>query len=186
MSDIWNIPLRHHSNQKMLKPILTISFIFLVSACASTARYKAIKKSRQEQNQSQNNYSSRKRHDSKFNTQLENYIQDWIGVPYKYGGLGKNGIDCSGFTLTVFNDVYNYELPRTALDQYNSGRKISSTYLNEGDLVFFRGVRGTGIDHVGIYLSDDKFVHASTSVGVTISDLSEEYYAKRFVGACRY
>ena len=58
--------------------------------------------------------------------------------------------------------------------------------LSEGDLVVFRGVRGPGIDHVGVYLEDGKFVHASTSIGVTISDLSEEYYKIRYVGACRY
>jgi len=154
--------------------------IFILNACTSTARYKAIKKSRQ------NNHQPRKQSYSRNNSQLQNCIQDWIGTPYKYGGLSKRGIDCSGFTLTIYNEVYNYKLPRTALDQFKTGRKINSALITEGDLVFFRGVRGTGIDHVGIYLENNKFIHASTSAGVVISDLSEKYYKTRFVGACRY
>lgn len=163
-----------------MKYILFLFLLFQFTSCTSTARYKAINKSRRLNNQSQSHTYSHN------NSQILNYVQDWIGVPYKYGGLNKSGIDCSGFTLTVYNEVYNYKLPRTALDQYKSGRKIRSAQLIEGDLVFFRGVRGAGIDHVGIYLENGKFVHASTSVGVTISDLSEKYYESRFVGACRY
>jgi len=148
----------------------------LFAACHSTARYKAIKNARKPQEQTF----------SRNNTQLQNYVQSWLGVPYKYGGINKRGIDCSGFTSTVYKDVYGFKLPRTALDQYKSGRKIRTALLIEGDLVFFRGVRGAGIDHVGIYLEDNKFIHASISVGVTISDLSEKYYKTRYVGACRY
>jgi lipoprotein Spr len=159
-----------------MKWIYLVILIFSFSACHSTAKYKAIKKSRQ-------NY---KRTYSYNNTELKIFIKSWLGVPYKYGGLSKKGIDCSGFTSIVYNKVYDYKLPRIALDQYKSGRKIRFGQLSEGDLVFFRGVIGAGIDHVGIFLEDGKFVHASTSIGVTISDLSEEYYKSRFVGACRY
>ncbi len=169
-----------------MKYIVLLSLIFQFTSCTSTARYKAIKDSRQNQNHSQNRNQSQKKSYSRNNTQLQNYIQNWIGVPYKYGGMSKNGIDCSGFTTTVYNGVYNLNLPRTALDQYKSGRKVRTVQLTEGDLVFFRGVRGSGIDHVGVYLEDGKFVHASTSIGVTISDLSEKYYKTRYVGACRY
>lgn len=161
-----------------------IVLILLFSACTSTARYKTIKKSRE--NQSQNQRHIQRKSYSNNAIQLQNYIQDWLGVPYKYGGITKNGVDCSGFTYKVYRKVYDFKLPRTALDQYKAGRKISRINLTEGDLVFFRGVRGPGIDHVGVYLEDGKFVHASTSIGVTISDLSEDYYKIRFVGACRY
>jgi len=162
--------------KKMLKALLLLSFFILFTACHSTARYKAIKNSRQPQDQKY----------SRNNTQLQSYIKSWLGVPYKFGGMSKRGIDCSGFTSTVYKDVYVFNLPRTALDQYKSGRKVRTVQLTEGDLVFFRGVRGAGIDHVGVYLEGGKFVHASTSIGVTISDLSEDYYKTRFVGACRY
>jgi cell wall-associated NlpC family hydrolase len=169
-----------------MKWILAIALIFLFSACTSTARYKAIKNSRQNPNKSQKRNHFKKQIYSRNNAELQNYIHNWIGVPYKYGGMSKKGIDCSGFTSTVFKDIYDYKLPRTALDQYKSGQKVRTGQFTEGDLVFFRGVRGAGIDHVGVYLEDGKFVHASTSIGVTISDLSEEYYKTRFVGACRY
>ena len=159
-----------------MKWIFLIIFVFFLHACHSTARYKAIKNSRQSSTQ----YYSRN------NTELKGFIKDWLGVPYKYGGMTKRGIDCSGFSFTVYKELYTYNLPRTALDQYKSGRKIRTGQLTEGDLVFFRGVREAGIDHVGVYLEEGKFVHASTSIGVTVSNLSEEYYKTRFVGACRY
>jgi cell wall-associated NlpC family hydrolase len=159
-----------------MKWISIFLLTIIICACHSTAKYRAVKKSRSSNNQS---YLRK-------NNQLYDYIQDWIGVPYKYGGMNNRGIDCSGFTSVVYEELYDLKLPRTALDQYNSGKRIRINQLNEGDLVFFRGVRGVGIDHVGIYLEDGNFVHASTSIGVTISDLSEEYYESRFVGACRY
>ena len=131
-----------------MRCILLIFFLFAFYSCQSTAKYRAIKNSRQ--NQSQNR--SQNQSYSRSNTQIQSYIHDWIGVPYKYGGMTKRGIDCSGFTSLVYKEVYNFKLPRTALDQYNSGKKIRINQLNEGDLVFFRGVRGPGIDHVGLYL----------------------------------
>jgi cell wall-associated NlpC family hydrolase len=167
---------------KLLFIFLFIALIF--SGCSSTARYRAIKNTRYKSNHSNNHNISR---DPSYNTtQLQNYIQDWIGVPYEYGGTTKSGVDCSGFTFNVYKYVYDYDLPRTALDQYKSGRKISTVNLNEGDLVFFRGVRGAGIDHVGVYLEDGKFAHASTNEGVIISNLNDDYYNIRYVGACRY
>ncbi len=159
-----------------MKWIFLVLVIIIFNACHPTARYKAIKNSRQPQKQKL----------SHNNTKLQSYIQSWMGVPYKFGGMNKRGIDCSGFTSVIYKNIYGVKLPRTALDQYKSGRKIRRAQFTEGDLVFFRGTRGAGIDHVGIYLDNGKFVHASTSVGVTISDLSEEYYQTRFVGACRY
>ena len=169
-----------------MKCVLFIILTFALYSCQSTAKYRAIKDSRQNQSHSQKQNTSKKLPYSRNNTQLQNYVQNWIGVPYKYGGMSKNGIDCSGFTFSVYKEIYDFELPRTAMDQYKSGSKLRSGQIAEGDLVFFRGVRGAGIDHVGIYLEDGKFVHASTSIGVTISDLSEEYYETRYVGACRY
>ena len=117
---------------------------------------------------------------------MAQFVDEWLGVPYKFGGMSKSGIDCSGLTSTIFTNVYSIDLPRTARDQYINGRKIRLNQARTGDLVFFRGVRGSGIDHVGIFLSDKRFVHASISDGVIISDLSEDYYSDRFVGVCRY
>lgn len=109
-------------------------------------------------------------------------IDDWYGTRYKYGGTTKNGIDCSAFVQTVFMSVFGITLPRTARDQYKATRRISRTELQEGDLLFFNTTGG--VSHVGIYLQNNKFVHASVS-GVTISDMFEPYYVKHFISAGR-
>lgn len=110
-------------------------------------------------------------------------MDDWYGTRYQYGGTTKYGIDCSAFTREMYRGAYGIELPRTAREQYGRARKISSTELREGDLVFFNTTGG--VSHVGMYLGNNKFVHASTSKGVTISDLYETYYLSRFIGAGR-
>jgi murein DD-endopeptidase / murein LD-carboxypeptidase len=116
------------------------------------------------------------------NIPLYQNIDDWYGTRYKLGGTTKNGIDCSAFVQTIFVSAFGIALPRTARDQYNVTRRISRTELQEGDLLFFN-TRG-GISHVGIYLQNNKFVHASLS-GVMISDMFETYYVKHFVAAGR-
>ena len=121
----------------------------------------------------------------------ENYglmavIDEWLGTPYKYGGNSRQGIDCSGFTALLMEEVYNLKIPRTAHAQYNSGGHLRRGDLRVGDLVFFRDIRNRGIDHVGIYIGDNRFAHATESAGVVISDLAEDYYDQRFSGARRF
>jgi cell wall-associated NlpC family hydrolase len=118
--------------------------------------------------------------------ELMTVITSWLGTPYKYGGNSINGIDCSGFTAIIMKQVYNIKIPRTARDQYNSGNRLHRNDLHAGDLVFFRDIRSRGIDHVGIYIGENRFVHATESSGVVISSLSEDYYYNRFSGARRY
>lgn len=110
-------------------------------------------------------------------------LDDWFGTRYVYGGTTKRGIDCSAFTREMYRGAYNIELPRTAREQYATVRKISAVDLKEGDLVFFNTTGG--VSHVGIYLSNNKFAHASSKKGVTISDLYESFYLNRFIGAGR-
>jgi len=116
------------------------------------------------------------------NIQLYQNIDDWYGTRYKLGGTTKDGIDCSAFVQTVFLSAFAVTLPRMAKDQYKVTRRISRTELQEGDLLFFN-TRG-GVSHVGIYLQNNKFVHASVS-GVMISDMFEPYYVKHFIAAGR-
>jgi len=117
------------------------------------------------------------------NAKMFEFIDDWYGTPYRLGGTTKKGVDCSAFSQFLFASVYGLSIPRTAKEQYNLTSRISRTQLNEGDLIFFN-TRG-GISHVGVYLLNNKFVHASTSGGVMISDIYDEYWAKKFAGVGR-
>ena len=116
------------------------------------------------------------------NTELLRKIDEWYGTKYCMGGTTNKCIDCSAFMQILFSSVYGVSLPRTAKEQYKVSTRISRTELKEGDMVFFN-TRG-GVSHVGFYLQNNKFVHASTS-GVTISDLFDPYYLRRFVGVGR-
>ena len=113
------------------------------------------------------------------NIPLLQKIDEWWGTPYALGGNSKRGVDCSYFTLDVMNAIYNTNLKRTAAEQYEQSEKIDWSDLKEGDLIFFKTDGSRSISHVGIYLTNNKFAHASTSQGVTISDLSETYWQKR-------
>jgi cell wall-associated NlpC family hydrolase len=116
-------------------------------------------------------------------TLLEN-VDQWYGVRYRTGGNTKSGVDCSGFTVAVYATVYGINLPRVSREQYRISRKISTTELQEGDLVFFN-TNGSGVSHVGIYLGNNKFIHASVSRGIMVNGLFEPYYLKRYYGAGR-
>jgi hypothetical protein len=108
----------------------------------------------------------------------------YLGVPYEYGGTSRAGMDCSGFTSRVYRDGARIELPRSTTGQYQSGVAVEEDSLLFGDLVFFN-TTGRSPSHVGIYLEDGLFAHASVSYGVTISSLQSTYYKNRFVGARR-
>jgi lipoprotein Spr len=112
-------------------------------------------------------------------------IDHWWGTRYCMGGVTENCIDCSGLSSTIERDVYGINVPRTAQEQYDSCLHIEQADLREGDLVFFQ-TSGRGISHVGVYLTNNKFVHAATSGGVMISDLNDKYWQQRFKGAGRY
>lgn len=116
---------------------------------------------------------------------LISFIDDWYGTRYRLGGSDKSGIDCSAFVQSFFSSIYGFSVARTCKEQYELTRKIKKAQLQEGDLVFFK-TRGKTISHVGVYLRNNKFIHASTSAGVMISDLDDEYFSKRYAGAGRY
>ena len=114
---------------------------------------------------------------------LNQQYREWKSVRYRLGGLSKKGIDCSGFVFLTFRDKFGMSLPRTTKKQYVNSKKITKGNLRAGDLVFFK----TGFKqmHVGIYLSDSQFLHASTSKGVMISNLGNPYWDKHFLNARR-
>lgn len=118
------------------------------------------------------------------NLKLFAFIDDWYGTPYHFGGSSKNGTDCSAFVANLMTTVFGIGLPRMARDQYKVCEHVKRKSLEEGDLVFFHTTR-KGISHVGVYLGNNKFVHASRNYGVTISDLTDPYYARSFRGGGR-
>ena len=110
----------------------------------------------------------------------------WIGVPYQYGGTSMAGIDCSGLSLQIYRNTYQQRLHRSSRDQYSEDcRRISRRKLRSGDLVFFATGSSDEVSHVGVYLKDDRFIHASSSRGVIVSNLDERYYALRWVSGGR-
>ncbi len=132
--------------------------------------------------------------DSVTNINLYAFIDDWMETPYRLGGETEKGIDCSSFTQLLYGKVFDLYIERTAHKQFTSkelSRFRGKDYLKEGDLLFFQSLSNTDgyIDHVGIYLANDKFVHStsyrgkSKKNGVQISDLRNAHWEKRFVAA---
>lgn len=121
--------------------------------------------------------------DRKDNHALYVEAAGWLGVPYRNGGSTKRGTDCSGLTSAIYQKVYRKSLERNADDQRRKDcRKVKKSNLREGDLVFFHnGRKKRHATHVGIYLKDDRFVHASSRQGVIISSLDEDYWRKHWM-----
>ncbi len=106
------------------------------------------------------------------------------GVSYRWGGTTPSGFDCSGFVQYVFR-INGISIPRDADSQYYDGDKISTSDLKPGDLVFFQTYE-SGPSHVGIYIGDNRFIHAAYHGGIMVDSLNESYYAERYLGARSY
>jgi cell wall-associated NlpC family hydrolase len=124
-----------------------------------------------------------------FVTQILSEAESYLGVPYRFGGTTRNGIDCSAFVQSVFQ-MFNHELPRVSAAQAKEGEVVHKDNLRAGDLVFFATNGGSRVSHVGIVhnVSDQgevEFIHASTSQGVIVTPLNSEYWSKRFLYAKR-
>ena len=120
--------------------------------------------------------------------QIKKRLKEYIGIPYRKGGMSKKGMDCSGFVRTVYTNFFDIELPNSARDQFGFAefKKIEAPEMQPGDLIFFANNKKKRISHVGVYLSDRQFIHASSSQGVTVSSLDDRYWKKRFVGSKRH
>ena len=110
-------------------------------------------------------------------------VSNWLGVPYRSGGGSMRGTDCSGFTSAVYKKVYRKKLERSAEDQRKHDcRQVTKRGLEEGDLVFFHnGKKKRKETHVGIYLKNNRFIHASLRRGVIVSELGDPYYKSRWM-----
>lgn len=113
-------------------------------------------------------------------TLLSEQQYEWAGTPYVLGGKSRKGVDCSGFVQKTFFDRFNITLPRTTKDQAKYGKLVRKEDIQTGDLIFFKTGRGPNGYHVGIYVKDDKFLHASTKGGVIYSSMSSPFWNKTF------
>lgn len=154
-----------------------ISVTVLLSACGTSKRTSRIK-----------HQEPRKEESFSADTHKEymNFVDSWIGTPYKYGECtNQKGTDCSGFVFATYRDVFKISIPRTTQDQYLKAKPKNFDQLISGDLVFF-DIKGKGASHVGMYLKERSFIHASSSKGVIISSLDDSYYKKHFLGFGSY
>ena len=119
-------------------------------------------------------------------TNLEKYAKEWLGAKYVYGAASKKKTDCSGYVMQVYKGFYGIALDHNAQRIFDDGRgySIKRKKLQEGDLVFFGNF--WKISHVGIYLKGDRFIHASTSSGVVITPMDDNYWASKYKGARRF
>jgi len=116
-------------------------------------------------------------------TRVEEVASVWLGTPYRYGGTDERGLDCSALVQIVVGDL-GVDVPRTTRDQLGAGRQIDPRDLQAGDLVFFR-LESSQVNHVGLALGRDRFIHAATSRGVVVDRLMSDYFSQRFVEARR-
>ena len=120
-------------------------------------------------------------------SRLARVVDSYLGIPYKWGGTTRQGMDCSAFARAIYRETYGIELPRTSKQMYQLGQKISVQHtLKPGDLVFFKDTySGPGVSHVGVYVGAGRFAHASSSQGGIITGLDSSYFKKRYAGARR-
>lgn len=122
--------------------------------------------------------SGRQKAEDKVVESLYAQFENWQGVPYQLGGLSKGGIDCSGFVYLTYKNHFGIELPRTTGQQAKTGQPVKGDVFQAGDLVFFK--TGILVKHVGIYVENGEFLHASTANGVMLSRLSDPYWSSHY------
>lgn len=115
---------------------------------------------------------------------LYNACQQWLGVPYKFGGTTKGGIDCSALVSALYKQAYAMQLPRSTSEICVKYPPVKLSDLRTGDLVYFN-FESKKVSHVGLYLNNKQFIHASTKKGVIIGSLSDPYNSKYYIGAGR-
>ncbi|GIU44803.1 peptidase P60 [Shewanella colwelliana] len=149
-----------------------VVLIVMLSGCASSPPVADMK------NVQPTSASSQRISVQEFETKLLSFFQQWQGVRYRLGGMSHHGVDCSGLVVLAYSEILALPLPRTTEELAKLGKPISKANLQAGDLVLFK--TGWSTRHVGIYLSDSRFLHASTSQGVMISRLDNRYWQQKY------
>ncbi|TCL07279.1 MULTISPECIES: bifunctional murein DD-endopeptidase/murein LD-carboxypeptidase [Sodalis] len=172
----------------VLRLIPAVAVAVVLSACSSqssrqTAEMHAVNDNDQSSLQASQDQFEEMVRNVDIKTKIMDQYAVWKGVRYRLGGSTKRGIDCSAFVQMTFKEQFGLELPRSTTEQQGMGSKIQRTKLRPGDLVLFHA--GSTGRHVGIYLGNDQFVHASTTSGVMISSMNEDYWKKRYREARR-
>lgn len=167
----------------MKKTVLAIALLF--SVLVAQAQTKSVPTPAQDKSDDQESlakdYLSQIMHvavSATSNMKLFDFVYEWIGTPYRFGGGTKKGIDCSAFTKTLYSQVFNIDIKRNSRDIFSMVSPVKKDELKEGDLVFFK-IHSRSISHVGIYLGNNRFAHAS-SRGVAVSSLDDDYYSRYF------
>lgn len=162
--------MKHHLQLPHRLFFISLAFLVLIGGCSSKPSHTTTSVSNAELAQSLQSEDKTKK--------LWSEYQSWQGTPYKYGGTSKSGVDCSAFVQSVFYKAQNKSLPRTTNSQSNAGYEVSYEDARAGDLIFFK--TSWKDKHVGIYLGNNAFMHASTSKGVIISRLDNPYWSSVF------
>ena len=142
--------------------LISLGFFILLSTSANASTF---------------DFYSKKTNDKITKSQVLKHYAQWEGVKYKFGGTGKTGIDCSAFTQKIYKN-FDFQLPRTTKEQIKLGKDVRKHELEFGDLVFFKTSNASR--HVGIYIGDHNFIHASSTFGVTTSSLHNTFWSKKY------
>lgn len=161
---------------KNSKYIIMAVVVIMLSACGSS---RTVVSEEKYGAKTQSVIKSRNLKVKEVRTLLVSEAEKWKGVRYKSGGEGKNGVDCSGFVMKVYEKVTGYKLPRNSAAQQRICKSINKKELQAGDLVFFN-IGGKRINHVAMYIGDGNIIHASGSRGVVVDDLSSKYFVKHY------
>ena len=163
-----------------MRLLLTFLVLLLFSGCST----RGVKHSRATHTTSHASQTTHEQINYSDLDKLYPYHNKWHQTPYKYGGFGSDGIDCSAFVQRAYFDLFHIKIPRTTKEQAKKGKKVSRSTLKTSDLVFFK--TGYNTRHVGIYLQHGDFIHASSSHGIIISNINDPYWKKRYWMARRY
>lgn len=163
---------------KILPLMLVLVLTTFLSACSSTGQHHAKRAELTPLNKPVQMHNV-----AKVKNRLQQHFQQWQGTPYQYGGRTLKGVDCSAYVQNAYKSALGYRLPRTTRTQIKKGKKVSKSQLQVGDVVFFKIAKNSL--HNGIYLGNGQFVHASSSKGVTVSELSNPYWRKTYLMARR-